>query len=260
VSFDYNDIKSLHEDELPAALCIVVAVKGSVPRRQGSKMLVKNNGEIKGTIGGGNLESQVIKDALGVIANKEPKLFKHDLLHQHEMCCGGSVSIYIEPIMKKDKLYIFGSGHTGRALAKIATMVDFETFLIDDRKEQIDQAKSENISVNLMCLSFDEALKLLPFDNQTSVAIMTYNHALDRDILFHCITKPFAYLGMIGSLRKVEFTKKMLRESEIADEEKINMIDMPMGIDIPVETPEEIAVSIAAKLIAIKRNINKPIS
>ena len=86
------------------ALCTIVNTKGSTPRKVGAKMIVYENGSIFGTIGGGELERSVIKNATGVMKEKTPKLFRHDLLHQHNMCCGGTVEIYIEPIMEKKKL------------------------------------------------------------------------------------------------------------------------------------------------------------
>jgi xanthine dehydrogenase accessory factor len=152
--------------------------------------------------------------------------------------------------MKKNKLYIFGAGHTGQALAKYAIDMDFETVVIDDRKEYLDQISQPEI--NKMPLDFSQALTLLPFDEQTFVAIMSYDHAIDRNILAYCIKKPHAYLGMIGSSRKVELTKKMFSEAGIATAEELNSVDMPMGIDIKSESPEEIAISILAKLIETK--------
>src|SRR5207249_1981971 len=106
--------------------------KGSTPREAGAKMLVYRSGNIFGSIGGGDLEKKVIANALDVLESKTSSTFKHDLLHQHNMCCGGSVEIYIEPIMKKNKLYIFGAGHTGHALAKYAIDFNFDVVLIDD--------------------------------------------------------------------------------------------------------------------------------
>jgi xanthine dehydrogenase accessory factor len=166
------------------------------------------------------------------------------------MCCGGTVEIYIEPIMKKNRLYIFGAGHTGQALAKQAVNFDFEVVLIDDRKEYLDQCSIEDVSK--MHLDFRQALAVLPFNLNTYICIMTYNHAIDRDILSFCVRKEFAYLGMIGSKRKIALTKKMFLEAGHVNEEEINKVDMPMGIDILAESPEEIAVSIMAKLIMVR--------
>lgn len=232
------------------ALCVIVNTKGSTPRKVGAKMLVTQNRRIYGTIGGGDLEKKVIENALLVIDKNEPQLFRHDLLHQHNMCCGGTIDIYIEPVMKKNKLYIFGAGHTGQALAKYAIDMDFEVFVIDDRKEYIDQITNEQ--VNKMNLGFEQALSVLPFDEQTYIAILTYDHSIDRTVLGYCLNKKHAYLGMIGSQRKIEVTKKMFREGGVATEEELNAVDMPMGIDIKGESPNEIAISILAKLIEIK--------
>ena len=152
--------------------------------------------------------------------------------------------------MKKNKLYIFGAGHTGQALAKYALNFPFEVVLIDDRKEYLDDCTVSE--VNKMHLPFGEALKLLPFDEQTYICIMTYSHPLDRNILSFCLKKSFAYLGMIGSQRKVEMTKKMFTEVGVCSFDELENVDMPMGINIGAEGPDEIALSILAKIISIK--------
>ncbi|MBI4930773.1 MAG: XdhC family protein [Bacteroidetes bacterium] len=249
----YEIIIEIQKAGTNAVVCTIVNTKGSTPRKIGAKMIVYENGKIFGTIGGGELEKAVIKNALEQIKENEPKIFRHDLLHQHGMCCGGTVDIYIEPIMKKNKLYIFGAGHTGQALAKYAVNFQFEVVLIDDRKEYVDDCRQEEVSK--MNLSYEQALKILPFDENTFICIMTYSHPIDRDILAFCIKKPFAYLGMIGSQRKVKMTKKMFTEGLNISEEELEKVDMPMGIDIGAEGPEEIAVSILGKLIAVKNKI-----
>lgn len=249
----YRKILDAQKANLRAALCVIVNTKGSTPRAAGSKMLVYPNGEIYGSVGGGELEKNVIQNALKCLKNGKPELFKHDLLQQHNMCCGGSVEIYIEPIMEKNKLYIFGAGHTGHALARHALSLDFEVVVIDDRKEYLDQLILEG--VNKLHLHYSTALPLLPMDEHTYICIMTYSHPFDRDILSYCIKKPFAYLGMIGSQRKVEMTKKMFVEGGIGSAKELEKVDMPMGIDIAAETPDEIAVSILAKMISVRRMV-----
>ena len=245
-----REIENIRKETVKAALCIIVQTKGSTPKKVGAKMIVKEDGSILGTIGGGNLEKKVIENALQQIDKNEPKLFKHDLLHQHNMCCGGSVEIYIEPIQKMNKLYIFGAGHTGNALAKYAIDMDFDVYVIDDRAAYIDDINIEGI--NKMNLDYKKVLPSLPFDRNTYIVIMTYEHSYDRDILAYCIKQSYAYLGMIGSQRKVELTKKMFKEGKLATEKELKNIDMPMGISINAEGPEEIAISIMAKLISVK--------
>lgn len=239
-----------------AAVCTVVNTHGSTPRKMGSRMLVLADGSITGSIGGGALEKRVIADALRVIASRTPQLFKHDLLHQHHMCCGGSVHIYIEPVGHQPRLFIFGAGHTGQALSRYALDAGFEPYVIDDRPEYIAQA--ETPGVQRMPLGHAAALQAIPFDDRAYIAIMTYDHAIDREVLAHCITRPFAYLGMMGSRRKVEVTRKHFIEGGIATAEALELVDMPIGVAIAAHTPEEIAISIVARLIHVKNTLNAP--
>jgi len=156
-------------------------------------MIVYSDGRISGTIAAVNLEKKVIENALEQINENSPKTFKHDLLHQHNMCCGGTVEIYIEPINPMKRLYIFGAGHTGKALANLASKMDFEIYVIDDRKDYLDAI--EDSSINKLAVAYKQALPFLPFDQNTFVVIMTYEHLFDRDILTYCINKPHAYIA-----------------------------------------------------------------
>lgn len=249
----FEEILSISKSGKKAALCLITSARGSTPRKPGTKMIVLEDGSVHGSIGGGNLEKQVIQDALDVIKEQKPGTFKHDLLHQHSMCCGGTVEIYIEPIMNLNKLYIFGAGHTGKALAKFASELDFEIVMIDDRDEYISNV---NISgINKLNLPHNLALPMLPFDENTYIVILTYDHSIDRDILAFCINKPHAYLGMIGSQRKVNVTRKMFLEAGIGTLEDLEKINMPIGIDIKAQTPEEIAIGILAEIVKVKNSV-----
>ncbi|MEW6467648.1 MAG: XdhC family protein [Bacteroidota bacterium] len=249
----YDKIAEARKHNIRVALCTVVNTKGSTPRKIGAKMLVDEKGQVFGTIGGGELERNVIGNAFEQIRSGTAKLFRHDLLHQHNMCCGGTVDVLIEPIFMRSKLYIFGAGHTGSALAEYAADLSFEIFLVDNRKEYLASCKKEG--VNKVHLPFAKALQLLPFDEHTFVCIMTYSHAIDRDILLHCMKQPSAYLGMIGSRRKVEVTKRLFMQSGLCEERALEKVDMPMGMDIGAEGPHEIALSILAKVIEVKNSL-----
>ena len=235
------------------AICVITGTKGSVPRAVGAKMLVYRDGSIFGTIGGGRIEKKIIEDALRVLKDNKPAFLHYDLLKQLQMCCGGSMEVYIEPVMKKNKLYIFGAGHTGYALAKRALDFDFDITVIDDRKEYLDEVKLETISK--MQGAYEAVLPTLTFDERTYITIMTYSHPHDREILSFCLNKPYAYMGMMGSRRKVEVTKKMFIEEGISTIEQMERVDMPMGIDISADGPEEISISILAKLLSVKNKI-----
>lgn len=231
-----------------SALCMVISTKGSTPMKSGAKMIVYPDGRIEGTIGGGNLEKGVIANALNVIKEKNPRTFNHDLMRQHGMCCGGFVTVYIEPIMPAKKLYIFGSGHVGRAIAHHTAHLDFDIFVIDPREDEMCHLKGQR-GFNLMNVDYDAVLPSLPFDGNTYVVIVTYEHEIDRKILAFCLKQPHAYLGMIGSRRKVAVTKARFIKAGIATESELDTVDMPMGLDISASGPDEIAISILAAII-----------
>ncbi len=246
----YSKILEIENSNIKAALCTIIATKGSAPRKTGSKMIVYENGKINGTIGGGALEKKVIEQALTVIKNNTPEITIHNLVSELAMCCGGTVELFIEPIMNKKNLYIFGAGHIGKSLAKFAVELDFNVTLIDERYEAFDDIDiPDSIQIKEHHVSAIEQLK---FDEHTFVVILTHNHQYDREILALTSMKPHQYIGMIGSQRKVEIAKKNMISSHIMDEEKIATIDMPIGIDIEAITPQEIAISILCKLIDVR--------
>lgn len=234
------------------ALCTIISTKGSTPLKTGAKMIVTFKGDIHGTIGGGDLEQAVIANAVSGIRMKQSEQFTHNLLQQHGMCCGGTVTVFIDYVKPPNKLYIFGCGHVGRALATLATSLDFDVYVIDDRKKELDKLNID--TVRKLPFTHKEILHSLPFDAHTFVCIMTRDHTMDREILAHCINRPSLYLGMIGSKRKVEVTRKMFLSGGICEEEQFQRIDTPMGYDIHAHSPEEIAISILAKLIQVKNS------
>lgn len=245
-----DEIILLRKSRVEFAVCTVVAAHGSTPRDIGAKMVVTSDGKITGTIGGGELEKQVIADALPLIRKEKSELKRYDLLRQLNMCCGGTADIFIQAYPLVPRLYIFGAGHVGNALAHMASSTGFDVYMIDPRDEWINALHNENVSK--MKLDYSLAMSALPFDRKTFTCIMTFSHPADREILAYCVHQPHAYLGMIGSRRKVAITRKIFLESGFATPAELDAIDMPMGIEIGAEGPAEIAVSILARLIAVK--------
>ncbi len=237
------------------AMCLVVSTSGSTPRKTGARMIISEHGKVYGTIGGGQFEKKVTEQAIDVIRTGKPGIFRHELLQQHDMCCGGTMDVFIEPIQRKMKLYIFGSGHTGQALAKFAADLEFEVTLADDREEFI--RNMEATGVKTMCMPFRDLMPTLQFDNNTAIVIMTYRHDIDRELLAFCINQPHAYLGMIGSRRKILVTKKKFKDAGTATVQSMAEVDMPVGIDIGADGPKEIAISILAKLISVRSKVKK---
>ncbi|MFI5148263.1 MAG: XdhC family protein [Bacteroidia bacterium] len=246
----YRKIAEIESSNEKAALCTIIGTQGSSPRKTGAKMLVGIKGRIEGTIGGGSLEKAVIAQAIEVLESNTPVRVKHNLVTDLAMCCGGTVELFIEPVMNKKKLYIFGAGHIGKALAGFAQDLDFNVTLIDERYDAFDDLKNSDAALKQE--HHNAAIEQLEFDNQTSVVILTHNHAYDREILALTSRKPHCYIGMIGSERKVLVARKNLVSSGLMNEEEINAIDMPIGIDIEAITPQEIAISILAKLIDVR--------
>ncbi len=230
-----------------AILCTVVGTKGSTPLKSGSRMIVWENGEIYGTVGGGAFEKSVIERSDEIIRTQESKMFEHHLTKDHDMCCGGSVSVYMEPISIPYQLIIFGAGHVSKALVDLSVHLDFEVKVIDDRKDIFrgwDKSKAELINGDP-----GKIISKLTWDDRTYGVIVTYSHPLDREILARTIQLDTGYLGMIGSKRKVAITRKLFLEESIASEQELDRVDMPIGLDIKAHTPHEIAVSIFAGLI-----------
>lgn len=246
----YLKIIEVENSNKKAALCTIISTKGSAPRKTGSKMIVYETGKIDGTIGGGALEKKVIEQAQTVIKNNAAKTFTHNLVSELAMCCGGTVELFIEPIMNRKKLYIFGAGHIGKSLAKFAIDLDFNISLIDERYEAFDDI--EMPQYDLIKEHHATAIEQLVFDEHTFVVILTHNHQYDREILALTSKKQHQYIGMIGSQRKVEIAKKNMISSHIMDDEQLKNIDMPIGLDIEAITPQEIAISILAKLIDVR--------
>ncbi|MBL4754675.1 MAG: xanthine dehydrogenase accessory protein XdhC [Flavobacteriales bacterium] len=237
------------------AICTIVKTSGSTPRKVGAKMLVYQDGNIFGTIGGGALEMKVIEDAISAIDNGKSQLFSHALVQDHGMCCGGTVEVFIEPMVKKKKLYIFGAGHIGKALAKFASELDFEVTVIDERKEAFTAWKSNGVS--LIHGKHRASIRKVKFDSNTFIAVVTHKHAYDREIVALCADQPHAYLGMIGSDRKVAMAKKVFAAAGAPSKKQIDTIDWPMGLDIKAETPQEIAISIVAKLVDVRAQLGR---
>lgn len=251
----YSRVSEALQNQEKIAVCTIITTKGSAPLHHGSKMIVWESGQIYATIGGGSLEKKVIENAIEIINKGKAEIFKHQLLRQHGMCCGGTVEIFIEPIMPNKKLYIFGAGHIGKALASHASKLDFEIFLIDERVNIFDNFHMDG--VDHLPLNHIQILKSLPFDENTFIAIVTHDHELDREILGECVNKQYAYLGVVGSQRKVEITKKILKSSGTTSRKNLDEVDMPIGLAIGASGPNEIAISILAKLIKVKNGIRQ---
>ncbi len=251
----FNELKTVIEQGIPAVLCVVTETTGSTPRKAGSKMLVFQDGTIKGTVGGGSIEFQTIQDALKIISYGTPFSKRFHLEEDLKMHCGGSMEIYFEPIGCLPKLYIFGGGHIGKALAGYAIGLGFRPFVFDQREGIFDEWNLSGVETQNGDLL--QIIDSLVFDINTYIAIVTHKHEFDETVLLACLQHEYAYLGMIGSKRKVAEIRKSALENHTIPEAKLQRVDMPIGIAFAAETPAEIAISIMAKMIDVKNTLKK---
>ncbi|MDP4199811.1 MAG: XdhC family protein [Bacteroidota bacterium] len=262
-----HSIIQLRERREPGVLCTIVKTEGSTPLKAGAQMLVRTDRSIVGTIGGGALEHAAIDDAVQTIACGSSQLFQHHLTRDHNMCCGGTVHLYTQFLDIPAQCVIFGAGHVGSALAAILVPLDFNVLLVDGRPGIIDhvtkasnsrgQAESLHQGITFINEAPEVALSSLLWDTNTYAVIATHSHSLDREVLRLVLRQPYKYCGMIGSKRKVIVSRKLFLDRGWATEEELDRVDMPIGIDIAACSPAEIAVSIAAGMVAIK-NQSKP--
>ncbi len=249
----FTKLADLRRQNVSAVLCTVVFTMGSTPRKAGSKMIVLSGGSIFGTIGGGSVEMAVIGEAAGVLSRGEPLLKEYQLEEDLSMQCGGSVHVFLEPVLSEPRLIIFGAGHVGRAVGQLASGLGFRVVFFDDRQGIYDSFVcdgAEKLTGNYytMIAEFD-------FCESDYLVITTPKHEHDENILLAVARKPHTYLGMIGSKRKVAEVRKRLISSGELSAEELDRVNMPIGIPFAAETPEEIAVSIVAKLIDVKNSM-----
>lgn len=251
----YKEILKLYENYSKGAIATVIDSKGSSPQKAGHKMVIREDGTIIGTVGGGAVEIKVIETALEVIKNNTPKKVSYDLEKDLGMHCGGFMEIFIEPIPYIERLIIFGGGHISKPLVKLAKMIGFNVTVIDDRKEFANEERFKEADL-ILAEDYNNAFNSLRFDEFTWIVIVTRSHQFDEEILSYCVTQKYRYLGMVGSKNKVEKIKLKLKEKGIS-QSIIDNIKAPIGLPINAITPEEIAVSIIAQIIEEKNKGKK---
>jgi xanthine dehydrogenase accessory factor len=252
----YQEIVRITEEGGEAALATIVSAAGSTPREEGAKMLVRSDGSIVGTIGGGSLEAQVIKEALKVIGEGKPKQLHFSLtakeVEDEGMLCGGEAEVFIEPILTTPALYIFGGGHVSQPLAKISKLLGFKVAVIDDRTEFANAARFPEADT-IIAEDFSKSFARLKIDKSSYIVIVTRNHQYDDLVLEWAVGTKAKYIGMIGSKTKNKAVFSHLMTKGIT-KEQLAQVHAPIGLEILARTPEEIAVSILAEIIKVRRS------
>jgi len=252
----YEEIVQLRKAGRKGALATIVEVQGSIPSHESSKILVRDDGSIAGTVGGGCVEAEVWSVAQEVMREEKPRRLHFNLNANPEydngLICGGSLDIFVEPILATPTALILGGGHVGRNVARVAKIAGFDIVVADDReafanRERFPEAAETHAG------AWDEVFPRLSVSNHTYLVLATRGHKGDLDCLRWALTTEARYVGMIGSKRKlIEICKVLEREGVSA--ERIERVHSPIGLDIGALTPEEIAVSIVAEMIAVRRD------
>jgi len=238
----------------PVALCTVIRAQGSVPRHAGSKMLVFEDGSIEGSIGGGELESRVIAEALEALADGQPRITPYSLSNPAEGdpgVCGGEVEVFVDPIGKKPSVVVFGGGHVGRAVVHLAHWLGFRTVVADDRAEFASVESAPEADEHIVC-PLAELAQRVRIDAITYLVLTTRGVSVDVEGVPALLESPAAYIGIIGSRRRWETAAAEL-EGRGVPRARLERIHSPMGLELNAETPEEIAVSILSEIILLRR-------
>src|ERR1700747_3587882 len=252
----YEQIVQLRQQGRRGAVATIVNVRGSVPSFETAKMLIRDDGSIVGTIGGGCVEAEVWQAAREVMESEKPRTLSFDLNQDPKydtgLVCGGTLEIFIEPILPPAVLYIFGAGHVAQSLYKTARDVGFDVTVIDDRETYANRERFPHAS-EVIAQAFDQATSALPVSDANYIVIVTRGHRDDMRILRWAVQTKARYVGMIGSKRKVIEISKAL-QAEGLPAPLFERVHAPIGLDIGAVTPEEIAIAITAELIAIRRH------
>jgi xanthine dehydrogenase accessory factor len=255
----YEEIVKLRRAGRRGALATIVSARGSIPSFKTAKMLVRDDGSIIGTIGGGCVEAEVWQAAREVMEQEKPRTLTFNLNQDPKydtgLVCGGTLDIFVEPILPRALLYIFGAGHVSTSLYRVAKDAGFEVTVVDDREVYANRERFPEAQ-EVIAEDFDRAMSRIEPSQSAYLVIVTRGHRDDMRVLRWAVQTKARYIGMIGSKRKTIAIFRELREEGLPAS-LFERVHAPIGLDIGAVTPEEIAVSITAELIAVRRNVER---
>lgn len=238
------------------ALVTIVSANGSTPQRVGAKMLVYADGRVLGTIGGGCYENEALWKAREVLKTRKAVTVKYELADdfaaESGLICGGQMEVFIEPIEPSPTVYIFGAGHVGRYVGRIAHEAGFRVHVVDDREKFANRERFPD-AAEIVVDDIPEWLAKTALPTSAYAVVVTRGHRHDLEALRALAVKNLRYLGLIGSRAKVKRIYDVLAEDGTVAVEQLERVHAPIGLDIGAVTPQEIAVSIVAELIAVRR-------
>ena len=252
----YDEIVRLRKLGQKCALATIVQVKGSIPSYESAKLLVREDGSMMGTVGGGCVEAEVWNAAREVLDTEKPKNLSFSLgqeaAYDEGLICGGQVNIFVEPIVPQPHAFIFGGGHVSKSLSKVATLAGFATVIIDDREAFSNPDRFPEAEATY-AEEYEEVFAKLAITSSSYIIIVTRGHRDDMRVLRWAVLTSARYVAMIGSKRKTISVVHEL-EKEGLPRDGFEKIFAPMGLEIGAESPEEIAISVVAEMIAVRRS------
>jgi xanthine dehydrogenase accessory factor len=252
----YEELLRLRKLGQKCAIATIVQVRGSIPSYESAKLLVREDGSMIGTIGGGCVEAEVWNAAREVIENEHPRHLSfnlgQDAAYDNGLICGGQLDVFVEPVLPVPGAFIFGAGHISKSLSKVATLAGFATTIVDNRENFANRERFPE-AAEIYAEEYEEVFGKLAVNETSYVIVVTRGHRDDMRVLGWAISTNARYIAMIGSKRKVINVIKELEREGIAPE-SFARVFAPMGLEIGAVSPEEIAVSVVAEMIAVRRN------
>jgi len=252
----YEELVRLRRLGQKCAIATIVQVRGSIPSYESAKLLVREDGSMIGTIGGGCVEAEVWNAAREVMETEKPRHLSfslgQDAAYDNGLICGGKLDVFVEPVLPQPGVFVFGAGHISRSISKIASLTGFSTTIVDNREAFSNRERFPE-AAEVYADEYEEVFPKLAVNETSYVVIVTRGHRDDMRVLRWAISTAARYIAMIGSKRKVINVIKELQKEGIR-EEHFERIFAPMGLEIGAISPEEIAVSVVAEMIAVRRN------
>jgi len=252
----FDEIVRLRRLGQKCALATIVQVRGSIPSFESAKLLVREDGSMVGTVGGGCVEGEVWNVAREVIETEKPRhlhfTLGQDAAYDNGLICGGQLDIFVEPVIPQPSAVIFGAGHISKSLAKVAGLAGSRTVVVDDREMFANRERFPDAD-EVWADDYENVFPRLSVNETSYLIIVTRGHRDDMRVLKWAIGTPAKYVAMIGSKRKVISVVREL-EGEGIPASAFERIHAPMGLEVGAVTPEEIAVSVVAEMIAVRRN------
>jgi xanthine dehydrogenase accessory factor len=251
----WEELVRLRRAGQKCALATIVQVNGSIPSFESAKLLVREDGSFVGTIGGGCVEAEVWSVAREVIATEKPRhltfTLGHDAAYDNGLICGGQLHVFVEPVVPQPRAIIFGAGHISKSLSKIATIAGFGVTVVDDRESFANRERFPEAE-EVLAGEYEELAPQLAVNSNSFLVIVTRGHRDDMRVLRWALTTDARYISMIGSKRKTISVMRELQKEGLPAS-AFDRLHAPMGLEIGAITPEEIAVSVVAEMIAVLR-------